>query len=284
LYGYGRVVDSFTRQGLTFDVTDVGPADGPVVIALHGFPQDRSCWEGITPALTGAGYRVLAPDQRGYSPRARPTGRSRYRIEELARDVLSMADHAGADRFSVVGHDWGAVVAWNLGVRYPDRIVSLAALSVPHPRAFLGSLLHSRQALMSWYMLAFQLPLLPERSLGAGGGEGMVRALTGTGLPEHVARRYAARAAEPSGMTGPLNWYRALPWSARSPLGPVEVPTLFVYGEGDTALSRAGADACGDWVTGPYAYETIAGGGHWLPEVAADRVAELVVAHLGRAG
>ncbi|HET9691793.1 MAG TPA: alpha/beta fold hydrolase [Acidimicrobiales bacterium] len=270
-------MEHFTRQGLTFDLTDAGPADGAAVVLLHGFPEDRSSWDAIVPQLTAAGYRCLAPDQRGYSPRARPPGRRAYRIDELARDVLCMADHAGVDRFHLVGHDWGAAVAWHLAAHHPRRVQTLTALSVPHTAAFLWAMRHSRQAFKSWYMLAFQVPGLAERSLGADGGRRFVEAFTRSGLPREHAERYSRRAGE---LTGPLSWYRALPWSARRPLPPVEVPTLFVYGEGDIALDRAGADACGRWVTGDYRYEVVAGGGHWLPEVAADRVGPMLLEHL----
>ena len=270
-------MDHFVRQGLTFDVTDAGPADGPAVVLLHGFPEDRTSWDAIVPQLTAAGYRCLVPDQRGYSPGARPKGRRAYTAQELARDVLCMADHAGVDRFHLVGHDWGAAIAWYLAANHPKRVQTLTALSVPHTQAFLWSMRHSRQLLKSWYMLAFQIPRLPERGLAADGGRRFVEAFTRSGLPSEHAERYARRAGE---LTGPLNWYRALPWSARQSVPVVTVPTLFVYGEGDVALDRAGADACGRWVSGPYRYEVIEGGGHWLPEVAADRVGSLLLEHL----
>ena len=137
---------SFTRAGLTFDVSDSGPDTGRAVVMLHGFPEDRHCWDRLTEHLVGAGCRVLAPDQRGYSPDARPIGRRPYKIGELCADVLALADTAGLGAFDVVGHDWGAAIAWALAGRFPGRIRSLVALSMPHPRAFAESLFRSDQA------------------------------------------------------------------------------------------------------------------------------------------
>jgi pimeloyl-ACP methyl ester carboxylesterase len=133
-------MERFTNAAFSFEVTDTAAAgrDGPqgVAILLHGFPQDRRCWDRVTPALAACGYRILAPDLRGYSPGARPAARSAYRNSQLAADVLALADAAGAKRFYLAGHDWGAVLAWYLAGRHPGRVSSLAALSVPHPQAF----------------------------------------------------------------------------------------------------------------------------------------------------
>ena len=171
-------MERFTSAAFSFEVTDTAAAggDGPggVVILLHGFPQDRSCWDRVASALAAVGYRVLAPDLRGYSPGARPTARSAYRNSELAGDVLALADAAGAERFHLAGHDWGAALAWYLAGRYPGRVGSLAALSVPHPQAFARARFCRGQAARSWYMAAWQLPWLPERALGRRGGRALL--------------------------------------------------------------------------------------------------------------
>lgn len=276
----GRI-SSYSRDGLTFDVTDTGPEEGRPVIMLHGFPEDREEWAALTAPLTESGHRVLSPDQRGYSPGAAPAGRRAYAVSELVADVLALADKAGSDRFDVVGHDWGAVVAWNLAGRHPERVRSLCALSVPHPRAFLASLGRSSQVLRSWYMVFFQLPLLPERVLSARGGDQMRAGLVRSGLDLPTADRYARRAASPGTLTGPLNWYRALPFSAREPLGPVGVPTLFVWGDRERFVSRAAAERCAPWVSGPYRFVVLPGRTHWLPTTAADEVGPLLLEHLG---
>ena len=273
----------FSRHGLTFDVTDAGPTDGRVVILLHGFPEDRRSWDGVIPALTAAGYRVLAPDQRGYSPGARPKGRKAYKVGELEADVLALADAAGADRFDVVGHDWGAVVAWGLGAHHPDRVRTLTALSVPHTEAFLRSMLRSSQAFHSWYMLFFQLPAIPEALLSRGRGKALSKSLGRSGLGGEAAARYGRRAAVSSDMTGPINWYRAIPFGVGERMARIEVPTLFVYGARDGFITAAAAQACGSWVRGPYRYEALADAGHWLPEENPDEVSRLLIEQLSAA-
>ena len=271
---------TFVREGLSFDVTDEGPADGRVVILLHGFPEDRRCWSAIIPQLTAAGYRVLAPDQRGYSPGARPKGRRAYVVSELAADVLALADVAGADRFDVVGHDWGAGVAWELAGRHPKRVRTMTTLTVPHPRAMVDATLHSTQLLHSWYMLFFQLPRIPEAAMRAAGYQRAVDSFTRDGLDEESAGRYARRMQDPAAMTGPINWYRALPLGARNPLPPVDRPVLYVYGDRDRYLTRYGAERTARYVTGPYRFEILEGMSHWLPTGAPDRVGKLILEHL----
>ena len=118
---------------LTFDVTATGPEGGQVVILLHGFPQTSACWRHVVPVLADAGYRVLAPDQRGYSPGARPEGVAAYHSAELTADVLGIADAVGVERFHLVGHDWGASIAWQLAARHGDRLLTVTPISVPHP-------------------------------------------------------------------------------------------------------------------------------------------------------
>jgi pimeloyl-ACP methyl ester carboxylesterase len=267
-------MDTFTRGPLRFDVDDVGPADGEVVVLLHGFPADRRSWVAVAAHLTGAGYRVLAPEQRGYSPGAQPASRRDYRLELLAGDVLTMVDAAGAGRFHVVGHDWGAAVAWYLAARHPERVSSLTAVSVPHPGAMRDSLLSSTQALHSWYMVAFQVPGA-ERLLGLRGGAAFRRSLRSSGLGEEAARRYAARSVD-GGMRGPLGWYRALPFSARDGIGTVHVPTLMLWGRRDRFLTRKAAEGSSRWVDGPYQFVEL-DGTHWLPEEAPGDVARPIL-------
>ncbi|MGB8795317.1 MAG: alpha/beta fold hydrolase, partial [Mycobacterium sp.] len=137
----------FRRGELVFDVRDSGPADGPVVVMLHGFPQRNTVWNAVIPRLAAMGYRCLAPNQRGYSPRARPGRRRDYRMPELVDDVGALIDASGADRVHLVGHDWGGFVAWSFAARYPHRLATLSSLSSPHPRALLQTMMTSRQGL-----------------------------------------------------------------------------------------------------------------------------------------
>jgi pimeloyl-ACP methyl ester carboxylesterase len=277
-------MDRFERDGLVFDLRDGGPPDGEPVVLLHGFPQDASAFDRLAPALHTAGLRTLAPDQRGASPGARPTGRWAYSLRRTTADVLGLLDAAGLAGAHVVGHDWGAAVGWALAARHPGRVRTLTALSVPHPAAMTRAALTSDQALRSWYLAAFQVPAVPERLLTARGGQPLRRFLRRSGLPGPVADRYADRQLEPGALRASLGWYRAIPLDARDPIGRVTVPTLHVWGARDPFLGRAATEATAAFVRGPYRLEVLDDAGHWLPELHADRVAELVTAHVRTAG
>ena len=142
-------MNEYRNGELVFDVRDDGPGDGGVVILLHGYPETKESWDGVVPGLAAAGYRVLAPDQRGYSPRARPRGRRAYVADNLVADVLALADAVGAERFHVVGHDWGGAVAWYCAMWHPQRVATVTSLATPHPTAFARSLLTSSQCIRS---------------------------------------------------------------------------------------------------------------------------------------
>jgi pimeloyl-ACP methyl ester carboxylesterase len=273
-------VDSFRRDGLTFDVLDAGPPDGEPVVLLHGFPQDSAAWDAVSAQLHQHGLRTLAPDQRGYSPMARPRGRKHYTLRETTADVLALLDAAGLGSAHVVGHDWGGIVAWALGAWHPDRVRTLTALSVPHPAAMAKAMVTSDQALRSYYIGLFQLPLLPERLLLAQGGKALRGMLRNGGLSPEAATHYVARMREPGALSSALGWYRALPFQARDRVGTVRVPTLHVWSTGDAFLGRAGIEATAQFVDAPYRLEILDDVPHWIPELAPDRVAELVTAHV----
>ena len=264
-------MERFTRDGLVFEVADGGPADARVAaLLLHGFPQDATAWAGVVPALHAAGLRTLAPHQRGYSPGARPGGRRAYRLEELAADAIALLDAAGVERAHVVGHDWGAGVAWALAAWHHERVASLVALSTPHPAAFTRAMLGS-QAFRSWYMLAFQLPVLPERAVAGRIGD----FYRSTDLPEEHVERYAGRFSRPGELNGPLNWYRALPFGRRG-VGRIRVPTTYVWGRRDPALGRAAAERTAENVVGDYRFVEL-DAGHWLPETHPETVAREIL-------
>lgn len=282
---------SFTRDGLTFEVVDGGPRDGEVVVLLHGFPEDASAWTAVSERLHDNGFRTLAPDQRGYSPGASPTGTDAYRVTQLVRDVLALVDASGAERVHLVGHDWGGAVAWTTALSSPERLLSLTVLSTPHPTAMARALRTPDQARRSWYMLAFQVPGLPERVLS----RSMRRFLTSAGLPADHAERYAARFASPASLRGPIGWYRAsAPWRSLSSRGSgrrtgagatkgagaqrssqVRVPTTYMWGRHDVALGRAAAEGTADLVDADYRFVEL-DAGHWLPECHPDEVAEAI--------
>ncbi len=273
-------MDTFRRDGLTFEVRDGGPPDGDAVVLLHGFPQDSTAWTSVEPLLHRNGLRTLSLDQRGYSPGARPPGRTAYRLSETVADVLAMLDAAGLDGAHVVGHDWGAAVSWALAGWHPDRVRSVTAISVPHPGAMAKALVTSDQALRSYYMALFQLPMLPERLILANGAAPLRRMLSRGGLPDAAVERYVRRMREPGALTAALGWYRAMPWSVRQRVGRIRVPTLHIWSTGDAFLGRAGTEDTARFVDAPYRLEVLEGVGHWIPELAADVVADLVTAHV----
>ncbi|HLS39621.1 MAG TPA: alpha/beta fold hydrolase [Ornithinicoccus sp.] len=272
-------VSRLHRDGLVLDVRDAGPEAGEPVVLLHGFPADSSCWDLVAPRLHGAGLRTLAPDQRGYSPGARPRGRAAYRVRELVGDALALLDAAGLPAAHVVGHDWGGAVAWALAAAAPDRVRSLTVLSTPHPAALVRAVVGGDQALRSAYMAVFQLPVLPEWLLGRR-LEGLLRR---SGLPAEPAARYSARLAEPGALSAALGWYRAVPLSWREPTGRVRVPTTYLWGERDGALGPRAAKDTARYVLAPYEFRRLAAG-HWLPERHPDEVADAVLARVRGVG
>ena len=180
--------------------------------------KDAGLTKELVDRAAAAGYRVLAPDQRGYSPGARPTGRRACSATNLRDDVLALADKAGAERFDVVGHDWGGFVAWDLAARHADRVRSCTSLSTPHPGAIRDVALKSTQLLHLWYLLGFQVPIIPELTLKAVGPSRGARMLERGGLDPETAAQYAARFADRDEMRGQIDWYRALPFDLRDPV------------------------------------------------------------------
>lgn len=264
-------MEEYSRAGLTFDVTDRGQGDA--VILLHGFPTDRHSWDAVSDRLVGAGLRTLAPDQRGYSPRARPTEPypQAYALQELVDDVVALLDAADLERAHVVGHDWGGGVAWAMAGADPERVTTLTALSTPHPGAMTAALRSPWQALHSSYMAMFQVPRLPERYLG----DRLARRLQSSGLPREAAERYAGRMREPGALTGALGWYRALRHS-RGTVHRSRVPTTLVWGSRDPFLGRRAAEATGGAVLADYRFVEV-DEGHWLPELKPDVCAHEII-------
>jgi len=271
-------VEQYHHGELTFDVIDAGPADGPVVVLLHGFPQFNTSWNAVIARLTAEGYRCLAPNQRGYSPGARPPRRRDYRLPEIAEDIRALIDASGAERVHLVGHDWGAAAAWAAAAELSDRIATITALSVPHPGAFLRALLTSRQGLLSWYMYFFQLPRIPEwllmRRNGAIASDSLRR---GGQIPAAVERDVEAM-REPGAMRAAINWYRAMPLSnPRAINQKVSVPTLYVWSDQDIALLPKAAHDTARYVTGEYRFEILPGVSHWIPDEQPDKLADLLL-------
>ena len=260
---------------LVLDAVEVGPADGDPVVLLHGFPQTSWSWRGVWPALAEAGYRVVAPDLRGYSPGARPEGVESYRMALLVGDVVGLLDHLDLPQAHVVGHDWGAAIAWHLAARHPGRVQTLTTVSVPHPLAFVEALrTDPDQRARSRYMKDWQSPDA-ERTLLDGG-----LAQVFGGIPAVDAEHYLRVLQEPGVLSKALAYYRAQSLADLEGLGPVTAPTLHVWSDGDAALGPAAARATAAHVEGPYRFEVLEGVSHWVPEQAADRLAALLLEHL----
>ena len=266
---------------LVFDVLVDGPRDGELVLLLHGFPESAAEWRHVMPQLAAAGYRAVAPNQRGYSPGARPDGVASYHVTCLTEDVLGIADALGAATFHLVGHDWGALVAWHVAAHHPDRIRSLTIVSVPHPRPFADARASDPdQRARSEYIIGFREPDAPERAFLDNDAALLRRAVAEAG-PE-IAAEHVAVLTSPGAMTAALHYYRA--WDdALDRLGSVGTPTLFVWSTNDVALGRVAAEATKDWVAGPYRFEVLEGVSHWIPEVAADALARMTLEHLAGA-
>jgi pimeloyl-ACP methyl ester carboxylesterase len=261
----------------TFEAVAAGPRHGRKVLLLHGFPELGIEWEHQLLALAAAGFRAVAPDQRGYSPDVRPTVIGQYKLDYAVHDVRAMADSLGWDRFDLVGHDWGAAVSWVAAARYSHRVRSLTAVSVPHLGAFAEALRSDpAQQLASRYMNDFREPApVPENKiLGSG-------PLTLPGVKPEKCAVYRKRLVEGGGLTPALNWYRANDFTGYEQR--VRVPTLFIASTGDVLVAPSGVQATKNWVTGPYRLENLVGVGHNVPEEAAEQTSALLLEHLASA-
>jgi pimeloyl-ACP methyl ester carboxylesterase len=272
-------VDSLQARGLVFPYLVSGPADGREVLLLHGFPQFSREWRHQLEALAHAGYRAVAPDQRGYAAANRPAEVEAYRMDELVADVIGMLDALGWSRADLVGHDWGGAVAWHVATRHPERIRTLTAVSTPHPLAISKARRSGGpQREMSSYMTGFREAGTAEDRLLA--DDAALLRFVYDGLPESDS--YVAHFQDRAALTGGLNWYRAMSRADSEGMGPVQVPTLFVSGERDPAFSQEAALGTAEFVAAPYTVVVVDGGGHWLPEANADVVTDALLAHLRR--
>jgi pimeloyl-ACP methyl ester carboxylesterase len=269
---------------LTFDVRVDGPEEGRPVLLLHGFPQTSLSWAAVTPLLTRAGLRTYAPDQLGYSPGARPGEVDAYSTPNLTQVTADLMTALGVDRADVVGHDWGANVAWALAGWHPDRVRSLTAVSVPHPAAYtVAYRTDPEQKERSGYLRLFWEQGKAEEVLLADDGRRLRRMLSGgeggSGVPAEAIDEYVAALSAPGALTAALNWYRAMSSSDR--VDPLQVPTTYVWSDGDVAIGRTAAEACANYVTGDYRFVELPGITHWIPEQAPDQLAAAILARIG---
>jgi pimeloyl-ACP methyl ester carboxylesterase len=272
-------ITEFENDGLTFDVRDEGPVDGSPIVLLHGFPERSTSWRYVAPILHEAGVRTFAPDQRGYSPGARPTRRRDYRLVRLCGDVVALVERIGSP-VHLVGHDWGAVVAWMVAAQRPDLVRSCTAISVPHPMAFLEAGLTSSQGLRSWYVGMFWLPRLAELTASRPGGP-FDRGLRHAGMTREEVARFRTEIVEDGALPHALGWYRAIPLVDRSRTHRrIPVPTTFVWSDGDVAVARRGAERTGRWVDAPYDLVVLEGVTHWIPTQAPEACAAAVLSRI----
>jgi len=270
--------------------------DAPLVVLLHGFPEFWYAWRHQLDPLADAGLRVVAPDLRGYNRSSAPAGVDSYRPAELVGDVRGLIEHLGYARAAVVGHDWGGLVAWETAIRNPDLVSRLAVLNAPHPAVYRRTLRRSpEQILRSWYVLAFQVPWLPERLLEADGYRLVASMLADTTDPEAFTdadiQRYRAAMERSASLSGPLNYYRAigretvrrslhsLVPGAETRDETVRVPTLVIWGERDRALSTDLLDGLEAWVP-DLRVERLPAASHWVQADEPDWVTELLVDEL----
>ncbi|HUR48779.1 MAG TPA: alpha/beta hydrolase [Acidimicrobiales bacterium] len=268
---------------LVFRTRIAGEGDR-LVLLLHGFPQTSWMWRHVLPALAAAGYRVAAPDQRGYSPGARPEDVEEYGFAALTGDVAGLAAALGHDRFDVVGHDWGGAVAWGTAARFPDQVRSVTSVSTPHSAALVEAMgaPSGDQANKSSYMSLFGAEKgKAEAVLLSGGADGLRGVYESWGLgtedDDDVEAYVRALSDEPT-LSAALNWYRrGFEWAA---VEPVEVPALYVWGTEDVALGREAAELTEKYVGGPYRFVVLDGVDHWVAEHAGDRLIAELTAHL----
>jgi pimeloyl-ACP methyl ester carboxylesterase len=277
-------------NGVRLHCVQAGPPEGTLLILLHGFPEFWYGWRHQIEPLAQAGYRVLAPDQRGYNLSDKPRTVDNYRIGILAADVVGLIQALGRERALLVGHDWGAAVAWHTAVHYPQSITKLGILNVPHPAVMVRTLRSSlRQIMKSWYIFFFQIPRLPEWVLSRSNYAAMQRMLRASSkrdtFSEEVLDRYVQAWRQPGALRSMIHWYRALFRSVVASTGrsvegvqprQVEPPTLMIWGANDIALDRSMAqpsiDLCDHGRLVFFEQAT-----HWVQHDEPERVTQLLM-------
>jgi pimeloyl-ACP methyl ester carboxylesterase len=256
---------------------------GEPVILLHGFPETSIVWASLIERLADEGYRCFAPDQRGYCPNARPEGIEKYIYQELASDVVALADVLGFERFHLAGHDWGSVIGWIIVSLYPERVNSWTAMSVPHMDAFRSALADDPdQQQRSQYIAFFRKPEKPEKTFTANNLE-LLRALW-LSMPEEQVEEYVTLFSQPGALTAALNWYRANSFGSEQGyqgdlIGPVSHPTLLIWGNHDIAVGRVAVERTEQYMKGPYRLAEL-NAGHWLIQEEPERVYNEILGHL----
>ena len=262
-----------SANGIDLYVEVHGDDGGVPVILLHGWPDSHAVWRAQVPVLAAHGFRVITPDLRGFGQSSRPKGKEHYRLRDSVADVAAILDACGVPQAHVVGHDWGSAVAWLTAIYLPDRVRTLAAISVPHPLAPVTM----RQREMAWYQLYFQFEEVAEARVRYNDWAEL-RELT-PGYKD--IERAIANLSRPGALTATLNWYRAnlapRPPGPPPELPPVTVPTLGIWSDGDRYLDGPRMRASVEFVQAPWRYEEIPGATHWIPLDAPERLNELLL-------
>lgn len=266
-------------RGLRFEVVTAGSGD-KLALCLHGFPESAYSWRHQIPALVRLGYRVWAPNLRGYGHTDRPIGTAEYRIDKLEQDVADLIDASGAREVVLVSHDWGGVIAWSFAQHHPDKIARLIVMNAPHPARFEHALRTVAQLQRSWYVFFFQLPRVPEWVLGRNDAEVIGRMFRDTAIdksrfPDEVVRVFKDNAEIPGALTAMVAYYRAIPLAfrlARTRGQPViTTPTLLIWGEADVALGLELTEGLERWVTN-LTVKRLANVSHWVQQEAPEAV------------
>ncbi|MDB5471189.1 MAG: epoxide hydrolase [Caulobacter sp.] len=286
------MTDIRTRQieanGLTFTIDECGEGDN-VALCLHGFPESRFSWRYQLPLLARLGWRVVAPDLRGYGDSSRPKGKEAYRLPHLLDDVQAIYDALGAKKRLLVAHDWGALIAWAFAIEQRRPLEGLVIMNVPHPVIFQEVYKTSAaQRKKSWYAVFFQLPWLPEWALTRDGARLTGEAFSGMAVdksrfPEEVLAHYRANALKPGAMTAMVNYYRAntgeLNRWTRADCPVIDTPTLMVWGEEDTALGLELTEGY-EGLVRDLTLNRLPGVSHWVQQEAPEAVNERLEAWL----
>ena len=275
--------EHITTNGIRLHTALGGPEDGVPVFLLHGFPDAWFGWEAQIGLLAEAGFRVIVPDQRGYNLSDKPKGVANYKMKTLVKDILGLADTLGYERFHLAGHDFGAMVSWNLTLGHPERIKRLAIANVPHP-SVMGSYLrsHTSQMLKSWYAFFFQIPGLPEWAVRRNNWRFLISAMPDD-FTEEERDRYREAWNQPGAMTGMINWYRATFRKISKSTAPskIKVPTLILWGQQDPHISYEMAplsvDLCEDGRLVTFEDAT-----HWVLHDEPEEVSQHLIAHFSK--
>jgi epoxide hydrolase 4 len=274
--------ESYAQIGdVTLHYVEAG--DGPLVVLLHGFPEFWFGWRDQIAPLAAAGFRVVAPDLRGYNLSSKPKGLRAYSADKLADDIHGLIRELGHDSAMVVGHDWGGTVAWTLAMNHPEVVERLVVLDAAHPRKLQKGLFAPRQLLRSWYFFFFTVPWLPERILRAKRFRFLRRFLRDARpayTPEEMDR-YVEAWSQPGAATAMLDYYRysvlTPPWKAWNAIRTISAPTLVIWGQDDRYLGGRLAEPDHDLVPNLDRVERLPGASHWVHHDEAERVNELLV-------